>query len=275
VVFIGTWPVAREVATPVRVVIIAPMAPRRLYCPDLTEGLNLLPPEESRHAVASLRARAGDEFLVFDGRGRDATARVEKIARRQVRVTVEHITEHPFELRHRITLAVAMTKAHRQGYLIEKCTELGVAAFWPILAERSVARPTAASTNKWSRRAIEAAKQSARAWVPTVAAPQAFAEAVARIGEFDAAAMADPEPSAVPFSQLLDQYGEGSRLLVFVGPEGGWTEDECREAVGRGAVRIGLSPTVLRAETAAVAVCAAAALHSASNDPSPRLTMPR
>jgi 16S rRNA (uracil1498-N3)-methyltransferase len=251
------------------------MAPRRLYCPDLTEGLNLLPPEESRHAVASLRARAGDEFLVFDGRGRDATARVERVARRQVRVTVEHITEHPFELRHQITLAVAMTKAHRQGYLIEKCTELGVAAFWPILAERSVARPTAAATNKWSRRAIEAAKQSARAWVPTVAAPQTFAKAVARIGEFAAAAMADPEPSAVPFSQLLDQYGEGSRLLVFVGPEGGWTEDECREAVGRGAVRIGLSPTVLRAETAAVAVCAAAALHSASNDPSPRLTMPR
>jgi len=275
VVLIGTWGVVGEVATPVRVVIIAPMAPRRLYCPDLTEGLNLLPPEESRHAVASLRARAGDEFLVFDGRGRDATARVERVARRQVRVTVEHITEHPFELRHQITLAVAMTKAHRQGYLIEKCTELGVAAFWPILAERSVARPTAAATNKWSRRAIEAAKQSARAWVPTVAAPQTFAKAVARIGEFAAAAMADPEPSAVPFSQLLDQYGEGSRLLVFVGPEGGWTEDECREAVGRGAVRIGLSPTVLRAETAAVAVCAAAALHSASNDPSPRLTMPR
>ena len=245
--------------------IIAAMSLRRLYCPDLKEGLNPLPPEESHHAIASLRAQRGDEFTVFDGRGREASARVEIVTRKQIHVVVEQITERPFELRHRITLAVAMTKAHRQGYLIEKSTELGVAAFWPILAERSVARPASAALDKWSRRAVEAAKQSGRAWVPTVEAPQTFAQAVARIDEFSAAAIADPNSSAAPMIEFLENHGEGSTLLIFVGPEGGWSEDECRAAKDAGVTPIKLSPTVLRSETAAVTVCAAAALCSASN----------
>ena len=268
-----------EVATHTLSAIITVMSPRRLYCPDLKEGLNLLPPEESHHALSSLRARAGDEFVVFDGRGREARARVERVTRRQTQVVVERITERPFDLLLRITLAVAMTKAHRQGYLIEKCTELGVAAFWPILAERSVVRyvlraprltgrgadPASAAVDKWSRRAVEAAKQSARAWVPAVEAPQTFVQAVARIGEFSAAAIAHPDSSATPFTLFLSKHGEGSTLLVFVGPEGGWSESECREAVAAGAVSIRLSPTVLRSETAAVTVYAAAALYSVSN----------
>jgi len=278
-----------QVATPTPAVIIAAMSPRRLYCPDLKEGPNLLPPEESHHAVSSLRAKVGDEFTVFDGRGREARARVERITRRQTQVVVERITERPFDLLHRITLAVTMTKAHRQGYLIEKCTELGVSAFWPILAERSVVRcalraprltgrdppssvgssdgadPPSPAVNKWSRRAVEAAKQSGRAWVPAVEAPQTFAQAVARIGEFSAAAIADPDSSAVPFTGFLGNHGEGSTLLVFVGPEGGWSEGECRAALVAGVTPVSLSPTVLRSETAAVAVCAAAALYSTSN----------
>ena len=264
---------------PTPAAIIAVMSPHRLYCPDMKVGLNLLTPEESHHAASSLRAKAGDEFVVFDGHGRQAAAQVNRITGRQTQVVVEHITLRPFDLLHRVTLAVAMTKAHRQGYLIEKCTELGAAAFWPILAERSVVRcalraprltgrgadPASAAVDKWFRRAVEAAKQSARAWVPTVEAPQTFTQAVARIGEFSAAAIADPDSSATPFTVFLGNHGEGSSLLVFVGPEGGWSEGEYRGAVAEGAVSIRLSPTVLRSETAAVALCAAAALHSVSN----------
>jgi len=253
-----------EVATPKLSVIIAAMSLRRLFCPDLKEGLNQLPPEESRHAVSSLRARAGDEIVIFDGRGREAAARVERVTQRQIQVVVERITVRPFDLLHRITLAVAMPKAHRQGYLIEKCTELGMAAFWPILAERSVARPAASAVDKLFRRAVEASKQSARAWVPTVEAPQTFGGAVARIGEFSAAAIADPDSWGTPFALFLGTHGEGSTLLVFVGPEGGWSDGERLAALGAGAISIRLSPTILRSETAAVTICAAAALQGTS-----------
>jgi len=253
--------------------IIAPMSLHRLYCPDLKMGPNTLPPEESHHATASLRAQPGDEFVVFDGRGREASARVDRVTRKQVQVLVERITDRPFDLRHKITLAVAMTRVHRQGYLVEKCTELGVAAFWPILAERSVARPSSDSTEKWSRRAIEAAKQSGRAWVPTVKDPQTFAQALARIREFSAAAIADPGCASTPITSFLSNQGDGSSLLIFIGPEGGWSEDECRTAGLAGVAPVRLSPTVLRSETAAVTACAAAALCSASKGMTTRPTI--
>jgi len=238
------------------------MPPHRFFCPHLDLGLNQLPEEESHHAFTSLRLHRGDEVVLFDGVGREGFGVVERIARRSLHVRVPTIHERPFEAAYRITLAVAMAKAHRQGYLIEKCTELGVAAIWPIVAERSVTRPGEAAVDKWSRRAIEAAKQAERAWMPVVARPMKFAEAVVRVGEFTAAVIADPDESAIAFQSLLIAQRPGSAVLVFVGPEGGWSEAERSISRANGIKTIRLAPTVLRAETAAVAVCAAVSLLS-------------
>lgn len=262
----------------------------------------VLSAEESHHAVAVLRAKPGQEVVLFDGAGREAVAWIVGIDRRLVRVDVRQPVQHPFELSSRITLAVAMTRPHRHAYLIEKCTELGVAAIWPIIAERSVgkgdpqasvpapvgnprrlkskARPArkrrtrmslpagvslSAGVDKWSRRAIEAAKQSGRSWVPTIATPQEFLESTDRIGEFDAASLTHPDPTLMPFDRFLASGPAGRSVLVWVGPEGGWSRAEHDRAVDAGAVLTTLGPTVLRTETAAVAVCAAAALQSISD----------
>ena len=236
----------------------------RLFCPTLTESPVRLSLEESRHATASLRVKPGDELELFDGRGRQAIARVTRIRRAQVEVEIAEMARHPFELSCRLTLAVAMPKAHRQAYLIEKCTELGVAAIWPILAQRSVTQPRMAARTKWARRAIEAAKQSRRVWVPQIDAPQPFSEAVGRIRDFDASALTHADESAVPFPTFLASQRHANSLLVWVGPEGGWTEAERDRAVAAGANLARLGPTVLRTETAAVAICAALAMMHAN-----------
>lgn len=266
------------------------MRPYRLFCPNLTEGEVLLSAEESHHAVAVLRAKPGQEIILFDGAGGQAMARIVEIDRRLLRVEMKQPVQLPFELASRITLAVAMTRPHRQAYLIEKCTELGVAAIWPIIAERSVGKgeprvsaPTSVGTSrglkstadqtrkqetrvdKWSRRAIEAAKQSGRAWVPKIATPQRFLESTDRIGEFDAASLTHPDPALMPFDRFLASGPVGRSVLVWVGPEGGWSEAEYDRAIDAGAVLTTLGPTVLRTETAAVAVCAAAALQSTAD----------
>ncbi len=229
----------------------------------------MLPEEESHHAIASLRAKPGQEVILFDGAGREAAGRIARIDRRQLHLEVTTITRHPFELPHKITLAVAMTKAHRQGYLIEKCTELGVAAIWPIIAERSVAKPGSPAVMRWSRRAIEAARQSQRFWVPRIEMAQAFSTALARAGEFEASVLMHTETSVTTFSAFISAQPVGTSLLVWVGPEGGWSKVERDGAIGAGAVPATLAPTVLRTETAAVAVCAAAAMYGArpSQDP--------
>jgi 16S rRNA (uracil1498-N3)-methyltransferase len=246
------------------------MRPIRLFCPTLTEGPVVLSPEESHHAMASLRAQPGREVVLFDGAGGEGVGvvdletggegRAEKY--RRLRVQVSSVRQRPFELAHEITLAVAMTKPLRQGYLVEKCTELGVAAIWPVMAERSVGKPTAAAVEKWHRRAVEAAKQSGRAWIPQIAGPHSFTERLTRVGEFSASVLLHTDPSGTPFNAVLAAQPEGAAVLAWVGPEGGWSDAERDRAVEAGVVPGTLGPTVLRTETAAVAVCAAAAMCS-------------
>jgi len=177
-------------------------------------------------------------------------------------VEVSTVEERPFQLRRRLTLAVAAPKAHRQSYLIEKCTELGVVGIWPILSERSVSRPNAPVLEKWRRRAVEAAKQCEQSWVPNIELVQTFDRAVNRCGEFDAACLSHPDVSVGSFQKFLVDQLAGSGVLVFIGPEGGWTDHELHLARSAGVKPVTLGPHILRTETAAVAACAAVALIS-------------
>ena len=226
--------------------------------------------EESHHAIAVLRVKIGAEVILFDGAGTEAVGQVQRIDRKQLEVHVGRLMRQPFELAYRLTLAVAMPKTHRQGYLIEKCTELGVAAIWPISTARSVTRPGRAAVEKWQRRAIEAAKQSRRSWVPQVTAPRTFDESIECAGEFDAAGLTERDDSAISFATFLAGQAKSSSVLVWVGPEGGWTDDERNRAIAAGAIPTRLGPCVLRTETAAVAVCAAVALLSPAKPNGPR-----
>lgn len=247
------------------------MGLHRFHCPGLEPGVNELPPEEAHHAAAALRLKPGDQIEVFDGAGLRASAVAESVTRRSVSVRVEQVEKVAFELRHRLTLAVAMSKAHRQGYLVEKCTELGVAAIWPIIANRSVTQPGDAAVEKWSRRAVEAAKQSGRCWVPTITSVASIDDALSRVREFPLALFCDLASDSIPVSRVFMSSGvEGSQIdnrkstiensiIAFVGPEGGWSDDERHAAREAGLTSVSLSPTILRAETAAVALCAAVA----------------
>lgn len=258
------------------------MSLHRFHCPGLSEGINNLPSEEAHHAASVLRMTQGQALELFDGQGKAARGTIERITRREVEVRVEPVRSIPFEFRYRLTLAVAMSKAHRQGYLVEKCTELGVAAIWPIIAERSVTKPGEAAVEKWSRRAVEAAKQSGRAWVPEIAPVAPFVDALARAGEFPLALFCDLTTDAKPIQSAIGNWQSevpkianrqsathpaaspianrqskiDNSLIAFVGPEGGWTDDERRAARDAGLTSVTLSPTILRAETAAVALCA-------------------
>jgi 16S rRNA (uracil1498-N3)-methyltransferase len=235
-----------------------------LFSPQIAIGSVLLSPEESHHAAVVLRTKPGDEVVVFDGAGGEGTGRVARTDRKRVLVDVEHLTHRPFELPIRITLAVALGRAHRQGYLVEKTTELGVAAIWPIVTERSVSRPGPEWAEKLSRRCIEAAKQAGRTWVPQLAAPQTVLQVAEREREFDAVAVTLPQhDAAVPFDQVVCGLTPGAQVLAWVGPEGGWTESECQTLLATSAVPVSLGPNVLRTETAAAAVCAIACVTGA------------
>jgi len=209
--------------------------------------------------VDVLRARAGHPVVLFDGAGQQATGMLKRVARRAAVVEITSMERRPFELAYRVTLAVAVGKQHRHAYLIEKCTELGVSAIQPLMADRSVTRPSRSAVEKWQRRAIESAKQSDRAWVPKIALPKDVNDVVDQVGAFSLAAICDVAPDGWPLRNLLHTVAVPCDVLCLVGPEGGWTDDERDRARRAGIVTVRLAPTTLRTETAAVAVCAAAA----------------
>ena len=220
----------------------------------------VLPPEEAHHLVAVLRAVEGQEVELFDGKGVEAVGTLERIEGRGAVVRVEKVRTARFELPCRFTVAVAPPRQHRASYLVEKCTELGAAAFWPMLAARSTVKPQAAVCQRWTRRAVEAAKQARRTWVPEVAEPQNLHTVLERGAEFDATVMLHAQDQAVSLQSWMLKQPQTRSVLILIGPEGGWTEEEVAAAARAGFALVKLTPTVLRTETCAVAACAAFAL---------------
>jgi len=235
------------------------MSSIRLYVPGLCLETTALDPQESHHARHVLRVRPGDSVVVFDGAGQEGSAIIGEANRETVKIEVQSLFRRDFDVAFRLTLAVAMGKTHRQGYLIEKCTELGVAAFWPIIVDRSVTKPGDNATKRYRKRAIEAAKQSQRAWIPQVQPARGFGDMIVQRRSIESAYLADTLDGLSPFSEILTAMPPNPEFLVAIGPEGGWTDDERTRATDAGFVPVSLVPTTLRTETAAVAVCAAAA----------------
>ncbi len=222
----------------------------------------MLSPEESHHAGSVLRCRVGDPVWLFDGEGAEAVGRVAQIRRQAVTIDVGEVREPQVSERVRLTLAVAMPRKQRQGFVFEKCTELGVWAIWPMVCTRSVVKPAPDRMARWHRTTVEAAKQCGRCRLPRVEAVMQFAETLERAAEFDACVVTGADPAAGPLKDVLaecrariEEAGVWS-LLVWIGPEGGLTAEEVESAVGVGATRASLGDSVLRVETAAVAVAA-------------------
>ena len=161
----------------------------------------------------------------------------------------------------RLTLITAACKGDRLDWLIEKGTELGVARFVLAEFERSVVHSSADQVTRFLRASLEACKQSRRAWLPEIEAGGTLTQAVS-----DAPApliVAHVSESAPFLGDYLRANGAAaSQLTAVIGPEGGLTEAEVSMLSARGATIVRLASTILRVETAALAVAAVWAARS-------------
>ena len=245
------------------------MSEARFYVSDLSGCDIVLTEQEARHASRSRRLRPGDPVVLFDGRGTEAGGEIAAVSRSGVHVRVLQSWSRP-RPRPRVTLAVAMPKGPRQDVLVEKCTELGVAALWPIRTARSVSGVSDHKLDRWRRTAVEAAKQSGQAWLPELSPPRQLVEALGEAAGFDHLLIAVPN-AEIP-SVWVTGVAAAESVLAFIGPEGGWTDSERAICVDRGCRAISLGPNTLRIETAAIALAAIVhaagckPLHSANTD---------
>ena len=231
--------------------------------PALETGRRLvLSPAEAHHAVHVLRLRAGDPVEVFDGRGGSAEARLAEVARGAVTVVVETVRAPLVAPAPALRLAFAVPKGKRLDWLLEKATELGAARLAPVRFARSVAGGEALSPTarrRWEARCMAAAKQSGRAHLPVIEPVAPLADALPPEGAGAAGVFGDTGAAARPVTGALAGLPSPSAfgaVHMYVGPEGGLTAAERRRLAGAGLVGVRLGATVLRTETAAVALLA-------------------
>ena len=209
------------------------------------------------HLRGSLRLAEGEPFWVGDELRRRHLVRADRVSRHAIVGTIVEARLGPAPSEAPVTLAQTILKGDRMDWAIQKATELGVAGLVPLVAEQGIVRPrpsrSEAQRERWQRIALEAAQQSERWDVPTLASP-------CEADRFFSAATG--KETKLILSERREEIGlqriplpEVTRtgIIVAVGPEGGWRQDELALAIRQGFVPVTLGPRILRAETAAVA----------------------
>lgn len=231
--------------------------------PDDWEGSEIrLSPAEEHHILDVLRVGDGQTVIVFDGRGREALARVDVCSPgagdvQRIRLAVLSCAEQG-KPDVAITLVQALPKGKRMDLIVEKATELGVLSILPVVSEHVVGRPgerqAAEKVARWRRIAVSAAKQCAAAWVPQVKAIVDYPAGIDAATGSDLFLVGSLAEGAKPLHSVLSGLDRGSirNALVLIGPEGDLTAKEISRATDAGAIAVSFGPLVLRVETAAL-----------------------
>ncbi|MGD1023982.1 MAG: RsmE family RNA methyltransferase [Candidatus Sulfotelmatobacter sp.] len=230
------------------------MTRRRWIADEVSGDRAALVGEHADHLVRVLRARVGEDFDIATGQ---AVRRGRITSATQDRVEFDLAEDIAAPASIEITLVLAIFKFDRMEWAIEKCTELGVSRMIPVIARRTDSHFAAASMNRverWQRIARQAAEQSRRTAPPEIAAPIKLSD-VLNPTQALRIVLAESEEQTL-LRDVLKSHASASEIILAVGPEGGWTEDELQSFQQAGWISASLGNTILRSETAAIAATA-------------------
>ena len=213
---------------------------------------------EAHHIKTVLRLRPGDRIKLFDGTGFEYEAVSRKMSAAKVDVEILNKVRATIRCGTQIVVAQAFLKEKKMDDLVRKLCELGVARWIPFFSRRSIARPDASRlagrTRRWHRIAAEALKQCRRIDLPEIASALSFEEVLEFSKTCDLNIVFwENEPAALPRSIESKEKHSTTKILLMLGPEGGFTQKEIEAAEHSGFVAAGLGPRILRAETATLA----------------------
>ena len=214
---------------------------------------------EAHHLLNVLRKQPGDRVELFDGRGTAAIAEIISLSRRTIELRIVDRSTAVETSRRQVTLATAVPKGDRFRWLVEKATELGVERLIPLQTTRSVVDPRSGKLDKMRQAVIAACKQSGRNRLLEIAETTTLAELLdGRDGsqETESSTLLIAHPGGEAIDEALADVPVETSILMLIGPEGGFTDDEVTLAESHGAKPISLGPHILRIETAALAAAA-------------------
>jgi 16S rRNA (uracil1498-N3)-methyltransferase len=216
--------------------------------------------EEHHHLRKVARISLKDEVWLFDEYGSHYLARVEEIRKERTRLVIleKQDTSSP---RVKITLAQALIKSKRMDSIIQKATEFGVTTLIPVITARTVVRiegKTEKKLDRWNNVLRAAAKQSHISFLPSILSPMTLEKLVKERDEVKKLVLSE---NTGKYMRDIISQGVGSRgkkeeppssVIMLVGPEGGWTDEEERYILDHGYEAVSLGKQILRTETAAL-----------------------
>ena len=212
---------------------------------------------EAHHIKTVLRLKPGDGLKLFDGTGFEYEAVITSVSVKEVTVEIQRKLKAAAPSGVQIIVAQAFLKEKKMDDLVRKLCELGVAHWVPFFSQRSIARPDAkrlaGRSQRWQRIATEALKQCRRIDTPQIADALSFEEIMDFSQNCDLRIVFWENESSLLTADLASKDNPAKKILLMLGPEGGFTDQEIKRLQNGGFVSAGLGPRILRAETATIA----------------------
>jgi len=234
---------------------------RRFFInPSQTQESEIIIPEpDANHIKNVLRLKQGDLIILFDGKGKEFNARIEAFSPQGVKISILSHINSSTESQAHITIAQGFLKDKKMDVLIRQLTELGINAWIPFFAERSIAKPDKnrlyARTQRWEKIARESLKQCRRTAIPGIYPCLDYEDMLAHSNSCELK-LIFWEQDAVNRESIFQIQAEQNckKIFAILGPEGGLSSKEVEAAINKGFTTASLGPRILRAETATIAV---------------------
>lgn len=212
--------------------------------------------DDLRHIRTVLRKQPGDLLTLLDGTGGEHAVRIESLEKDRIVTSVIDRTRR--ELRGpAVILGQGIAKADKMDWIVQKATELGAASIVPLVTERTIVKvkDEEKRIGRWRKIAREAAMQSNRPDIPKIEEIVSFKTFLGTLNSERGTLLLFPwEEGTRPIRDVLRTHPAAERIVVLIGPEGGFSKAEADAAQARGFHLVSLGSNILRTETAAIAV---------------------
>ena len=218
-----------------------------------TETSVVLTGDQAHQILRVLRLQVGDQFMVLDNASWEYVVEITAVSSKQLIADIIQKQAAHGEPSVEISLYMGMMKRDKFEWVLQKCTEIGVTRFVPVITQRSLVQDTKMKDNKfdrWQKIITEAAEQSRRGKIPELCPPLKLADAFAEL-DADLALIPWEEAEGMDVRAVLDGKRPSS-IALFIGSEGGFAAEEIELAQQHSIQPITLGKRILRAETAAI-----------------------
>lgn len=234
----------------------------KFFTEDVYGDIATITADDHKHLSRVLRLKTDEEVLINDLKGNDYRGRISAIEKNETRVRLLEKIPANNESPLKVILFQGLPKAGKMDLIVQKCTELGVAEVVPVVTERVVVKNTQEfkKMDRLKRISLEAAKQSKRSILPKIIEPIDFSEVLTGMDRLDVLVVPYENKDEYGFISLKDELPKVNVMGIFIGPEGGFSEQEIEKLEEKGAKIITLGNRILRTETAGFTAVAMAQL---------------